>query len=148
MKIECDALDVTCLLTQFLDRVTESARAKTELAYSKDKVRGLLDRVTNLEDQIDTGSIYITQREIKELIRGVASANKIQAIKSVRALLGLGLKESKDLVEECTAQGYQDMTARQKPFQAAVGGTYLPMDQRPRTERPDMTDEQGTEGRS
>lgn len=43
---------------------------------------------------------------IEGIIRAVSTSNKIGAIKEVRSLLGLGLKEAKDLVEAQLGKPY------------------------------------------
>jgi len=71
------------------------------------KIECSVEELADLFNQMKNTKIdsTINEREVRDLIRGVAFPNKIMAIKSVRSLLGLGLKEAKDLVEECTAQG-------------------------------------------
>lgn len=70
------------------------------------QVEALEEEVGSLASQLAEARAPITSsadedrtRHLSTLIRSLAVGNKIEAIKAVRNLTGLGLKESKDLVE-------------------------------------------------
>ena len=65
----------------------------------RQRVRGQSFRA--LAEQDYTGPVSSTQRPIlpPKVLEALRSGNKIEAIKLVRERTGLGLKESKDLVE-------------------------------------------------
>jgi hypothetical protein len=49
----------------------------------------------------------MNEKEVRALLVATHAGQKIQAIKLVRTMLGLGLKEAKDLVEESALAGIQ-----------------------------------------
>jgi len=142
MKIECSEEEVEKILNHVLDLSERLGRAEQEVSDARDKMYEFQDKAAALQSKMDSypqsqGSI--NEQEIRQLIRGVLSENKIQAIKCVRSLLHLGLKESKDLVEECQAQGVADKTERERSWPLGFKKTLDdPL--------PAMRDEQGTEG--
>ena len=144
MKIECSVEEVEKILNHGMSLSERLGRAEQEVSNARDKMYEWQDKAANLQNKIDAypqsqGSI--NEQEIRQLIHGVLSGNKIQAIKCVRSLLHLGLKESKDLVEECQAQGAADKVDRQNQSGFQAGGRKtLDVPLTP------MRDEQGTEG--
>ena len=95
IKIECDANDVARFFSGLDDRAAERGAAIEENRVLKDR----LDRLANTEV---TNPPRVDEFTLRALIRAIAAgpSRKIEAIKQVRTLTGLGLKEAKDLVEQ------------------------------------------------
>jgi ribosomal protein L7/L12 len=96
VTFEGDSDDIA-LLVEIHDKLVRKAEASEQRMY---QVEGELKelkgtRVPSVDPQLPSAS----RGWITELIRSVQSSNKIGAIKAVRAMTGLGLKEAKDLVE-------------------------------------------------
>jgi ribosomal protein L7/L12 len=52
------------------------------------------------------------EQQVRALLTATHAGQKIQAIKIIREMFHLGLKESKDLVEDCAAKGIEAASAR------------------------------------
>jgi ribosomal protein L7/L12 len=62
-------------------------------------------RIPPNENETDLIVEHTRKVSLREVIEGVVSGNKILAIRGVRNLSGLGLRDSKELVEEAMANG-------------------------------------------
>jgi ribosomal protein L7/L12 len=84
--------------------ITYSIEIKGAQWEVEENVRTLAKSFTSMvEAVIPAPTPYrdtLTLKQVSEVIR-IASSNKIGAIKLVRELTGIGLKEAKDLVEGC-----------------------------------------------
>lgn len=98
MKIEMESHEFQSLLSDVDQRGAERGAAVEEN-------RRLRDRVYDLEQQLRDVKTALplpgapNMEDLKLLIRGSTTGNKIAAIKAVRSMLTLGLKEAKDFVE-------------------------------------------------
>lgn len=90
------------------------AEARAEKAWDayhdqQTKIAALVRENYDLKDRVPSSPTFtgsITETDLRNLLIATVAGNKIAAIKAIRALLGLGLKESKDLVEQCGVQSY------------------------------------------
>jgi large subunit ribosomal protein L7/L12 len=58
----------------------------------------------------DTGGEEAAEKDVFEVVLAAVGDKKINVIKEVRAIMGLGLKEAKDLVESAPATVKEDAT--------------------------------------
>ena len=99
--ITCEASD----LHSFLDEHRSMAE---RLASAESRARAVFDmgdEILRLKNELATRDRPIgpvTHETLSALIKGVSSGNRIAAIKEVRIILGLGLREAKELVDEAT----------------------------------------------
>lgn len=70
----------------------------SELARTVSELRAELSRLVGTSP---IGRSNLQETQVRSLLEATAANQKIRAIKTVREVLGLGLKESKDLVEYC-----------------------------------------------
>lgn len=105
IKIECDsAHDLSSFMQDTIDAKVE-ARLKSDLLYKEqDKCYTLRDEIAALKNEnarlkLGAPPAKVEERSLRELIAAVKSGQKINAIKVIREMTGLGLKEAKDLFE-------------------------------------------------
>jgi ribosomal protein L7/L12 len=65
--------------------------------HQMDRIEAKLDQIIN-RDQVLAKAVDI--KSFKRCLDFVRDKHKIEAIKECRAMLGIGLKEAKDLIEE------------------------------------------------
>jgi large subunit ribosomal protein L7/L12 len=70
-----------------------------QVAALEEEVGSLASQIAETRASITSGTNEERTRHLSTLIRALAVGNKIEAIKAVRNLTGLGLKESKDLMD-------------------------------------------------
>lgn len=59
-----------------------------------------LDRIEAKLDALAQPDIVISIRQMEHLLSAIVNSRKIDAIKEVRAMCGIGLKDAKDLCEK------------------------------------------------
>ena len=110
VKIVCDFYDLQ-------EAVRALAGGEMEASHLRGRIEELDRNLSKKDEEIHSLKMELraanTPRPnpsyaplIEGLIRAVSSGQKIGAIKEVRTLLGLGLKEAKDLVEAQTGKPY------------------------------------------
>ena len=103
-KIECDnASDLADMMNATIEAKVEARMAHTKLYAEQDKVYDL-QRKLNARDQeierLKAGPVLPNyERVLKDLIVAVKLGNKINGIKVIREVTGMGLKEAKDFFE-------------------------------------------------
>lgn len=116
IKIECDLSDIESLANRLILAEKDATEANTLYCAKADKVWALQAELLALKKQVAErlpltipGSASAELRLIITAITkcggDVGSSERIPAIKAVRALTALGLKEAKDLVEEAIKEG-------------------------------------------
>jgi ribosomal protein L7/L12 len=91
---------------------------------------GSLDRVPAPTDVLPQGVRYhsvadVPAENLAEIRALLVQGNKIQAIKQLRELTGLGLKEAKDAVEGMDAGSYETTPASSQPSSSQFSGQAL-----------------------
>jgi len=104
MHIDCESHELEGLFLRFDQMAREKASFAQALITSEDKVYELESRLREAKEASTVRGGVDLNVEVANLISAVSTNNKIAAIKAIRALLGLGLKEAKDLVEAQTAR--------------------------------------------
>ncbi len=100
MKIEMESHEFAALLSSVDERGAERGAAVEENRRLRDRIYDLEQQVRDAKHQLALpipGQLQV--EDLKLLIRGASTNNKIAAIKAVRSMLSLGLKEAKDLVD-------------------------------------------------
>lgn len=59
-----------------------------------------LDRIEAKLDQLIAPKATINIKDIEYMLKGIQNRSKIEAIKGLRAISGLPLKEAKDIIEK------------------------------------------------
>jgi ribosomal protein L7/L12 len=93
IKIECEFTDVQ----DFMDRLRHAEEAHRMADARANALQDEVYRLTQGAPFLSPGTI---KQELRNLVGAASTGGKIQAIKAVRTLTLLGLKEAKDLVEE------------------------------------------------
>ncbi len=100
LTITCEVSDIK----EFMQDQRDQSERIGELSAKAGMVYELQDELrltkNSLEHAVRPQPIPVPVAQIKALIGAVARNEKIAAIKEVRSMTGLGLKEAKDLVEE------------------------------------------------
>lgn len=100
VTITCEAEDLRALLENRENQAERIGRAEersNRLYEVEDELRMVRDELRNA---VKPAMEKVSADSIRQIINGVTHGNRIQAIKVVREITGLGLKEAKDLVEE------------------------------------------------
>ncbi len=103
-KIECDnASDLTDLMRETIEAKVESRMKGDQLYKEQDKVYDLKNQVQARDNEIARlkmgAPMANYERVLKDLIVAVKHGNKINGIKVIREVTGMGLKEAKDFFE-------------------------------------------------
>lgn len=103
-KIECDnASDLTDLMRDTIEAKVQASLTSTKLYAEQDKVYDLQRKLTERDQEITrlkAGPVIPNyERVLKDLIVAVKLGNKINGIKVIREVTGMGLKEAKDFFE-------------------------------------------------
>ena len=92
-------MDMRELVTDLLDRLADEARDAGRLERERDiATLGAQEAAAEL-DHFKLNVRQVSPAQIEALLNACARGMKINAIKEVRALTGMGLKDAKDLVE-------------------------------------------------
>ena len=121
IKLAIDSHDLSNLLSRFTTVVTEAAQSASrhevtlgKLYNAEDTIRDLKAKVAKYENADGTvkvsPNVYLNdarqmtaeriQDSLVSLVQGAKAGNKINCIKVIREMTGLGLKEAKDLYEK------------------------------------------------
>jgi ribosomal protein L7/L12 len=99
VTITCEVSDIKEFVQ---DRVDQAERIGT-LQSKADRVYDMEDNLRNAKDELAKAirpqPIPVRPTQVTALILAVRDGQKITAVKEVRSMTGLGLKEAKDLVE-------------------------------------------------
>lgn len=89
--LRADKLEVHCIAARCNDYADQVADLKADKADLQSKLSQAMGQGYGQQDHTQA---------VKTLMSAVLNGEKIQAIRQVRAILGTGLKESKDIVDE------------------------------------------------
>jgi ribosomal protein L7/L12 len=107
IRIECEASDLQALMDPQVDLRAELAEVRNKLYEAGDRERELSSKVDDLSQDLRIAMANPRRPDyavpIQEMLSAFGSGQKILAIKFVKEMTGLGLKESKDLVEAAYA---------------------------------------------
>jgi ribosomal protein L7/L12 len=111
---ECDVSDklraelyttqeyIGTLMTQIADLKQDLASSNNEVVNLREKIarlKGALPDATHSSTPVNQEYIHSSPANVSALIEAVKSGRKIESIKMVRTITGMGLKEAKDLFE-------------------------------------------------
>lgn len=121
IKLSIDSHDLSAVMSRFTDAVAERAAAEqrerttaSRFYDAEDKIRNLKEKLAKYENADGTvklsPNVYLNdarnmtadriQSSLVELVKNAKGGNKINCIKVIREMTGLGLKEAKDLYEK------------------------------------------------
>lgn len=110
IRIECEVSDLKDLINGKVDEDTK------ELSYLRGEMSALQNQKYDMEEELrrvradlyqalKSPPLPSAERLARELVQAVAANAKIQSIKVIREMTGLGLKEAKDLFEASYQKG-------------------------------------------
>lgn len=100
IKIECEVEDLSHLIYHSHREAREMGEAKAERDHEIDRRMAAERALENFKAEQAKLPTITPHNEVRTLIQAINRGDKIGAIKSVRVLLGYGLKDAKDFVEE------------------------------------------------
>lgn len=132
VTIRCEVQDIKAFLQEQKDQSEQIGRLneRSNRAYElEEEVRSLRAQLAKPAPLV---AGLVSPVVVRGLLDAVRSGNKIMAIKEVRTMTGMGLKECKDLVEECgtpapAAQVYVSPTVVQSLIRAQANGEKISM---------------------
>jgi ribosomal protein L7/L12 len=98
ISITCDMADIRDFLEKQINQAERGLVLERQVDALENELR--LTKVA-LDNAVVPARIPVSSAQVISLIRSVLKGEKINAIKEVRGMTDLGLKQSKDLVEAC-----------------------------------------------
>lgn len=96
LHIDCEGYDLRELLTIHGETARQLGQKEEQFLRAQEELRAL--KMAALPSP--TGPFYNMSGSLSDLVYATRTDQKILAIKVIRSLTGLGLKESKDLFED------------------------------------------------
>jgi ribosomal protein L7/L12 len=104
VKIVCDFYDLQEAVRALAGGEMEASHLRGRMEEKDRTIEDLRSQIHGLKMEMKAAATSpssnpFVREHVEGLIRAVSTGQKIGAIKEVRSMLGLGLKEAKDLVE-------------------------------------------------